>query len=152
MKVQEFVQKASERLASVTPDMGIHEVAEKLAEPLIDLVVVTDEGGKLVGVVTDTDIVNWVAKAKPGEPWDATAKSLMSTDVFSCTPDQVFGTVVDEAVKRKRKHFPIVNESREPIGVVYVSDALIILHKEDHLSSDAVMAYIHQRGRFSGRG
>lgn len=150
MKVKDFAREAAKRLASVAPETGIREVAEKLAGPGVDLVVVTGDDGKMVGVVTDTDIVRWVAKAGGSE--DATAGSLMSRDVFFCTPDQVFSTVVDQALDRRHKHFPMLNDNGEPIGVVYVSDALVVLHKEDQLSEEAVMAYIHQRGRFSGRG
>lgn len=152
MKVKDFVREASKRLASVTPETGIHAVAEKLADPSIDLVVVTGADGKMVGVVTDTDIVKWVARAKPGESWDATAETLMSRDVFSCSPEQVFSSVVDQALTRHRKHFPMLDDNGAPIGVVYVSDALVVLHKEDQLSEEAVMAYIHGRGQFSGRG
>lgn len=147
MQVKDFVAQASKRLATVTPDMDIHAVAELLAASGTDLVVVVDEAGKMVGVVTDTDIVSWVAGKKEGEDWSATASSLMSTGVFSCTQDQAFGSVVNDAVSRRFKHFPILSENGEPIGIVYVSDALVALHKEDQLSEDAVMAYIHGRGR-----
>jgi CBS domain-containing protein len=146
MKVKDFIREASERLATVTPELGIREVAEKLAEPGIDLVVVTDGDGKMVGVVTDTDIVTWVAGNEPGGSGAVTAETLMSTNVFSCTAEQAFGAVVDNAVKRGHKHFPVLDENGQPIGVVYVSDALIALHKQDLLSPEAVMAYIHRRG------
>ncbi len=147
MKVKDFVPQAAKRLVTATPELEIHAVAELLAESGTDLVVVVDEAGKMVGVVTDTDIVSWVAGKKEGEPWNATAGSLMSTTIFSCTPDQVFGSVVNDAVSRRYKHFPIVDGEMKPVGVVYVSDALIALHKDDQLSTDAMMAYIHQRGR-----
>ncbi len=146
MKVKDFIPKAAVRLATVTPDMEIHEVAKILAEPGIDLVVVTGEDGKMVGVLTDTDIVTWVARNEPGNSGSVTAQSLMSTEIFSCTAEEAFGAVIDDAVRRRRKHFPILNELSQPIGVVYVSDALIALHKEDQLSPDVVMSYIHKRG------
>lgn len=147
MKVQDFMPKASERLATVTPEMPIRSVAELLAEAGTDLVVVVDDTGKMVGVVTDTDIVSWVAGKTEGEEWTATARTLMSTDVFSCTADQVFGTVVNDAVSRRYKHFPVLDDNGAPIGVVYVNDALVALHKEDQLSPEAMMAYIYGRGR-----
>lgn len=146
MKVKEFMPKASKRLATVAPEMEIHEAAKQLAEPGTDLVVVTGADGKMVGVLTDTDIVTWVAKNEPGEPGKVTVGTLMSTEIFSCTVDQLFGGVIDQALKRRRKHFPVLDDEGAPIGVVYIADALIALHKEDQLSPEAVTAFIYGRG------
>jgi signal-transduction protein with cAMP-binding, CBS, and nucleotidyltransferase domain len=146
MKVGDFRDQAGKRLAVVEPEWDVHRVAALLAKPGIDLVIVTGKDGEMLGVVTDSDIVSWVANSKPGGASAATAEALMSRSVFSCTVEQVFGTVVEEAVNRGRKHFPVLDKGRRPIGVVYVSDALMALHKESQLSPDTLVEYIHGRG------
>jgi signal-transduction protein with cAMP-binding, CBS, and nucleotidyltransferase domain len=145
MKVEDFVEQASKRLEVVDPALGIRGVAAKLDQPGIDLVVVAGSDGKMQGVVTDSDIVGWVAgMAAAGA--DATAESLMSREVFACTADEVLGSVVSKAVDRGRKHFPILTADGKALGVVYVADALIALHKEDQLSPDALLQYVHGGG------
>jgi CBS domain-containing protein len=146
MKVGDFMDQAGKRLAVVEPELDVHGVAALLAKPGIDLVVVTGENGEMLGVVTDSDIVSWVADAKADGTLAATAEELMSTKVFSCTTGEIFGSVVERAVNRGHKHFPILDDRRRPIGVVYVSDALIALHKENLLSPDMLVEYIHGRG------
>lgn len=145
MKVADFVGEASKRLVVVAPETGLRGVAERLAEPGVDLVVVVGANGKMLGVVTDSDIVDWVAKSSVGKA-DATAGVLMSKTVYSCTAGEVFGTVVSEAVSRKLKHFPILSDDNQPIGVIYVSDALITLHKEDQLSTESILEFVHGAG------
>jgi signal-transduction protein with cAMP-binding, CBS, and nucleotidyltransferase domain len=145
MKVADFVGEASKRLVVVAPETGLRSVAERLAEPGVDLVVVAGANRKMLGVVTDSDIVDWVAKSSVGEA-DTTADALMSKTVYSCTASEVLGTVVAEAVGRKLKHFPILNEDNQPIGVIYVSGALIALHKEDQLSTESLLEFVHGAG------
>lgn len=145
MKVADFVGEASKRLVVVSPEAGVRAVAGKLAEPGVDLVVVVGADGKMLGVVTDSDIVAWVAERRVGEA-DATAEALMSRTVYSCRANEVLGTVVSEAVGRKLKHFPILSSGDKPIGVVYVSDALITLHKEDQLSTESLLEFVHGGG------
>ena len=145
MKVEDFVEQASKRLEVVDPGLDIRGVAEKLDQPGIDLVVVAGTDGKMQGVVTDSDIVGWVA-GESGSGNDATAESLMSREVFACTADEVLGSVVSKAVDRGRKHFPILTSDGKALGVVYVADALIALHKEDQLSADALLQYVHGGG------
>ena len=143
MKVEDFVEQASKRLQVVDPGLDVRGVAAKLDQPGIDLVVVAGGDGKMQGVVTDSDIVGWVAgRAGAG----ATAESLMTREVFACTADEVLGSVVSKAVDRGRKHFPILTADGKALGIVYVADALIALHKEDQLSSDTLLQYVHGGG------
>ncbi len=146
MKVRDFMEQAAKRLAVVEPDLDVHGVAGLLAKPGIDLVVVTGKDGEMLGVVTDSDIVSWVADEGAGAAPAATAGELMSTKIFSCTAGEVFGSVIERAVNRGHKHFPVLDDRRRPIGVVYVSDALIALHRENQLSPDTLVEYIHGAG------
>ena len=146
MLVSDYVAEASERLVVVEPDLGVREVAERLSQPGIDLVVVADSKS-VVGVVTDNDIVAWAATDQSTESV-ANAESLMTRDVFSCRPDQALGSVVKEAAGRGLKHFPIIGDDGAAMGIIYVAEALIRLEKEDQLSSESLLEYIRGGGSY----
>lgn len=146
MLVSDYVSEASKRLVVVEPDLDVREVAERLSQPGIDLVVVADVKS-VVGVVTDNDIVAWAATDHLAEP-SATAGSLMTRDVFSCHPDQALGSVVKEAAGRGLKHFPIIGDDGAATGIIYVAEALIRLEKEDQLSSESLLEYIRGGGSY----
>ena len=145
MRVKDYIPEASKRLVVVAPDVGVHELAAKLAERGIDLVVVVKDG-VMRGVVTDSDIVTWAAGLEDGVTISGNAASLMSTNVFSCQPERSLADVVKDAASRGLKHFPIVNEKGEPLGVIYVAAALIRLEKENQLSAEWLLAYIRGAG------
>jgi signal-transduction protein with cAMP-binding, CBS, and nucleotidyltransferase domain len=144
MKVADFTDQAGKRLVTVGPEQGVRAIAHELDQPGIDLVVVVGTDGKMLGVVTDSDIVSWAAGNEPAG--DTTAAALMSKDVYSCTAGQVLNVVVGQAVNRRLKHFPILDDGGRPLGVVYVSDALIALHKDDQLSPETLLEYVHGGG------
>ena len=145
MLVSDYVSEAEKRLIIVGPDLGIREVAQELDKPGIDLVVVADHA-RVLGVVTDSDIVSWVAKDHAAEMASANAATLMTDNIFSCKPDQSLASVVRDAASRGLKHFPIIGGDGSALGVVYVSDALIRLEQENKLSSESLLQYIRGAG------
>lgn len=57
MHVKQMLPRARERLATIGVNAPVIEAADLMARPHTDLVVVCDEEGSMVGVVTKTDIV-----------------------------------------------------------------------------------------------
>lgn len=108
---------------------GTQETVDRIASMLLDnkihAVVVVDDGGGAVGVVSQTDLV----LARQGRAPDVframKAREIMSPNLVSCGPD----TPVSEAVTtmtRLRIHRLVVIEERDgkrtPIGVVSMTD------------------------------
>ncbi len=147
MQVRDHLAEASKRLVTVTADLNVREAAAHLADPGIDLLTVVDDDGVMAGIVTDSDIVKWVAsRQSPLDTLDVTVGDLMTKVVFSCRPDQSLASVVGRAADRGLKHFPIVDEGNKPIGVVYIQRALLALDKENQLSAQHLLDYIGGAG------
>jgi CBS domain-containing protein len=64
VKVKEIM---SSPLIMVPMDATIREAAEKMLKHQVRRLVITDETGKLMGLVTMTDIIRWIAE-KQGNP------------------------------------------------------------------------------------
>jgi CBS domain-containing protein len=72
------------------------------------------------GIVTDRDIRTKIVAA--GLPLSAPVATVMSTPVFSVTPDRLGGEVLFELLERGIRHAPVVSESGQLIGVVEDAD------------------------------
>ena len=108
------------------PDTPVGEVAETMEAKDISALVVVDEGGSVVGVISRTDLVNARFIQPYLKHWRGmTAEHLMSKPVISVLPD----TEINEAVRMlhdKRIHRLVVVEKVDgdvrPVGILSVTD------------------------------
>jgi CBS domain-containing protein len=104
----------------VRSDTTLLEVARMMRDRDIGDVLVTNDAGKLCGIVTDRDIV--VRADALGKPLDRTRAGEICTDqLVELAPT----STIDEAVKLMRKHsirrMPVVSEGT-PVGIVTIGD------------------------------
>jgi len=100
---------------SVDPTASIGEAAEKMMDAGVGAVVVMEDMVRLVGIVTERDILRAVAqRARAAE---ARVRQWMTESVITIEPE----TTVDEAAKlmfdRNFRHLPVVKDGR-PLGIV----------------------------------
>lgn len=112
---------------TVTMKDNVYEIAVKMKENDIGFVPVV-EGRKLIGVVTDRDLViRGYAERRSGS---AAVEEVMSKDITTVSPD----TTVDEAAKLmakdKIRRLPVV-ENGELVGVVAIGDLAVREKFED---------------------
>jgi CBS domain-containing protein len=107
---------------TVSGDATLVEAAKAMAQQDIGPVLVED-GGRLLGILTDRDIVVR-AIAEGRDPGSTTAREVCTESVVSLTPDQT----VDEAIRLMREHdvrrVPVVQDGR-PAGVVSIGDLAV---------------------------
>lgn len=108
----------STNIVSVTMEDNIYEIAVKMKEHDIGFVPVV-EGKKLLGVVTDRDLVlRGYAEKRSGS---ASVKEVMTTGIATVSPE----TTVDEAsrimAREKVRRLPVVDNG-QLVGVVALGD------------------------------
>ena len=101
------------------PMENIREVARRMTEVGASSAIVDLRGGG-VGIVTDRDIRTKIVAA--GLPLSAPVSSVMTTPVFSVTPDRLGGDVLFELLERGIRHAPILSETGQLIGVIEDAD------------------------------
>jgi CBS domain-containing protein len=142
IRVEKIVPVARERLVTVRDDAPLVEAAKFLDGRDINLVVVCDKGGAMVGIVTRTNIVRQMALCQ-GCGCTAAAGAVMTEDVTSCRPNDLLHEVWSLMKERKLVHVPIVGDDLRPLGVINARDALVVLLEgseyEEGLLRDYVM-------------
>jgi len=114
-------------VVTVTMQDNVFEIAAKMKENDIGFIPVV-EGRRLIGVVTDRDLVlRGYAEKRSGS---ASVDQVMSKDIVTVTPD----TSVEEAsrimAKNKIRRLPVV-ENGELVGVVAIGDMAVRSKLED---------------------
>ncbi|MBI4484050.1 MAG: CBS domain-containing protein [Acidobacteria bacterium] len=111
---------------SCRPDTSVKEVAQTMDSKDVSALVVVNEAGEAVGVISRTDLVNARFVQPYLKHWRGmTAEHLMSRPVISVTPD----TPISEAVRmlrERRIHRLVVVEQEDnqvrPLGILSVTD------------------------------
>jgi CBS domain-containing protein len=122
-KVRDWMHKG---VVSCRGDTPVQEVAKTMETKDISALVVVDDQGDAVGVISRTDLVNARFIQPYLKHWRGmTAEHLMSNPVISVSPD----TGINEAVRRlheKRIHrLVVVEESAghiRPVGILSLTD------------------------------
>ena len=129
------------RLATVSTDALLVDVAKLLADTHISLVVVCDAQGVMVGVITKTNIVQQVGRSCEiiGA---ALAGDVMTRDVASCRPADSLLDVMAKMEKLGLTHIPVVGDDSKPCGVVNAGDALRALMADDKYEAALLRDYV----------
>ncbi len=111
---------------TATRDMRLHEVAAMLRDGDMGSLPVVD-GGKLVGIVTDRDIV--IRSIAEGKGPETSVAEAMTTEMFSVGPDDFAFEAVRLMGDRQVRRVPVVNADGSLEGIISMAD--IALEMED---------------------
>lgn len=116
-------------VAVVGRDHTALKVARVMAETHSGSVVVVDERKRPIGIVTDRDLVVRVFAA--GKDADAVCvDEFMSTPVHAVDGDALVFDVLRSMARHKVHRMPVIGPDATLMGIVNVSDALLVLTTE----------------------
>lgn len=129
------------RLLTVSVSTLLRDVARLLSSTQISLVVVCDDRGAMVGVVTKTDIVRQIGHCD-GAACASAAADIMTRDVTSCHATHCLPDVLSMMQARGFVHVPVVDAAGRPTGVVNARDALRELMAEGQYEEALLRDYV----------
>jgi len=112
------------RLLSIDPNTSLAEVARRLRREGADSAAVMSEG-RLVGIVTERDLVRAIADAL--DPKQTKAEVIMTADPATVTPDEEVAVVALKMMRLGVRHLPVVDSEGTPIGLISASDLIATL-------------------------
>jgi len=113
---------------TATRDMALKDVAVMMREGDMGSLPVV-EGGKLVGIVTDRDIV--VRSIADGKNSSSAVGEAMTTEIFSVKPDDFVFEAIRLMGDKQVRRIPVVDESGTLAGIISMAD--VALETEDEL-------------------
>lgn len=140
MLVRDVLKAKGSDVVSVRPDAMVAEVSRLLTEKNISVVVVLGNNSRLVGILSERDIIRSVGSHGANSAAMA-ADTLMTRDVVTCRLDDSLDDVLALMNRRGVRHLPVVDDGKL-CGFITMGDVLKYLWQETKLSDDACRAYV----------
>lgn len=104
-KVERLLTTAQGRLALINSNALLIDAARLLNGPKFNLVIVCDDGGRMTGIITKTDVVGHISQCT-GCSCTMAASNVMTTKVAFCRPEDwlndVWSTIKQRNLKTSR--------------------------------------------------
>lgn len=110
---------------TVSTTTSVDEVAQIMTANGVSSVLVVDDGGGLVGIMTDRDIRSRIV-APNRDPTTAVAE-VMTADLVTVTPETPGQAALLNMTQNNIHHLPIVDPTNNPLGVVSINDLHVAL-------------------------
>ena len=118
MKVQSAMHKGVEW---VGPDTPVTELAKLMRQHDVGSIPI-GENDKLIGMVTDRDIVCKGLAQNGFDPCRATARDVMTEGIHCCREDDDLAKAVRHMEQLKVRRLPVINKSKRMVGILSLGD------------------------------
>lgn len=117
-------------MITVHPDDKVKDVSDLMVKNRYQQVPVTDNDGKLVGMVTSYDL--WKNLREGTMTPDQKVSEVMTENVIKIAPIDKVGTAAELFMDRRFKTLPVVNLNNELKGVLTAFDVIRHTLKEEY--------------------
>ena len=128
-------------ILTIAPDATVGQAAQHLAEHRIGAIVVSSDGKRPEGIVSERDIVRQIGKNGPSV-LDLKVSDIMTAKVQTCIVSDDALDILNRMTQGRFRHLPVVNEAGEMIGVVSIGDAVSGRLKELAAEKEALTGMI----------
>jgi CBS domain-containing protein len=142
MRIREVVAaKPDSTVVTVSPGATIRELIALLAEHNVGALVVSSDGTRVDGIVSERDVVRRL-HSEP-EVLAATVETIMTKDVHTCAPDDGLDDMMSVMTERRIRHVPVC-DGDQLVGIISIGD--VVKHKIQALEfeRDQLDSYVHQ--------
>ncbi len=132
MTVKAILSAKGGSVVTIDPNANVEAAAKVLAERRIGALVVTGAGERVVGIVSERDIVQALA----GRGTAALAVPLtevMTRKVATCTQSDTISSIMSRMTEGKFRHVPVVEQGRL-VGIVSIGD--VVKHRLQEMESE----------------
>jgi CBS domain-containing protein len=143
MKVLDLIGSRTE-VYSIPQDATVHDAARYLRERQVRAVGVLDTDGRLVGVVSQSDISDKVAAENKCPAWMRVTE-IMSTGLVSVTPDRSLTECLRLMEQHGIYHLLVVDERGGYRGMLSVTDLLTVIASDEKSRADMLEAFLFER-------
>jgi CBS domain-containing protein len=140
MIVKSIIDIKGRDVLTMEPNATLDAAAKLLAERRIGAVVVIGAEDRVVGILSERDIVRAVAERGTGAMQEQVAQ-IMTRKVATCTLDESIHSIMERMTAGKFRHVPVIENGRLA-GIISIGD--VVKHRivEIEQESDALKTYI----------
>jgi CBS domain-containing protein len=140
MLVKQILTNKPDGVVTIAPGSSLRAAVELLAARRIGAVVVSPDGQKVSGIVSERDIVRELGKRGTG-CLDESVDSVMTRAIYGCAPGDTADQVLESMTRRRFRHMPVM-EGEEMIGFISIGDVVAARMAELQMEKDALTGMI----------
>jgi CBS domain-containing protein len=143
MLVETVLKSTGRKIATLAPEATTVDAAELLADPDINIVAVCDKNGRILGVVTDSDILRDFVRCRGTEQVCApNVAAIMTRRVCSCRREDEAEQILATMKARGLRRIPVVDAEGQAVGLLTMRDVLLKLYEQAKLEDGALRDYM----------
>ena len=121
MKIRDILRHKGHDVVTASTGDSVLQAVRVLVDHNIGGVVVVD-GGEVIGILTERDILRLVAR-RPDELQALEVGQVMTRDVIKLVPDDDLAHVMEVMTENRIRHLPVIEEGRLA-GIVTIGDVV----------------------------
>jgi CBS domain-containing protein len=142
MNVATILELKGSSVVTVKPDTRITDVVRVLAGARIGAVVISSDGKRVKGILSERDIVAALA-GQGADVLTLQASELMTSKVTTCVLDDDIAGLMSVMTDKRIRHVPVIRQG-ELCGIVSIGDVVKWRVGEIEQEADALRAYVAQ--------
>ena len=132
MRISDILRVKGDGVVTVSPEADVTQLLSVLAEHRIGAVIVSRDGARVEGIVSERDVVRALA-ARGAAVLTEPVATIQTSQVHSVTRDAALGDVERLMTERRFRHVPVIEDGTLH-GVVSIGD--VVKHRIDELESE----------------
>jgi CBS domain-containing protein len=140
MTVKAILSRKGSEVATIEPSATLAEAIKMLAERRIGALVITGADRRVVGIISERDIVRALGARGPSAV-DGPVGDVMTRKVVSCSQSETVCEIMERMTSGKFRHVPVVEQGRL-IGIVSIGDVVKSRLEEMEHEQAALQDYI----------
>jgi CBS domain-containing protein len=111
VKIRDVVELKGSKIVTVSPNFTLAETVGLMTGKHVGSAIVTDEGGQLMGVITERDVLRFCSDPECSLT-KTHVRSLMTTDPIVALPDDDVGVMIATMVENRFRHLPVMADGK----------------------------------------
>jgi CBS domain-containing protein len=121
MKINSMI--TGKRVETISANASIHDLVNSLNSHHVGALVVSGDGKKIDGIVSERDVV----RAMPGkldQLVNMRVRDIMTAEVFTCTADATVAELMIMMTEHRIRHVPVVDAEDVLLSIVSIGDVV----------------------------
>jgi len=140
MIVKTILSGKGGNVVTIEPTANVADAAKMLAEKHIGALVVTGAEGRLVGIISERDIVRALAN-RGNAALKLPLTEVMTRKVVTCSEDETLSVIMERMTEGKFRHVPVLDGDRL-VGIISIGDVVKWRLEELQHEQNALRDYI----------
>ena len=140
MTVKAILSRKGKEVLTIEPTATLAAAVKMLAQRRIGALVVTGPGRRIVGIISERDVVRLLDE-KGAAALSASVAEVMTRKVVTCDRNETIAEIMERITSGRFRHVPVVEHGRL-VGLVSIGDVVKARLSELEHEQDALREYI----------